>query len=81
MPEEIVQSKAPSAEQLTVLMLFLESLIMETLSPDVLALAAIRTRVRSVTLGIDGDVIEELLDRMVKYAKTQQSMHPFAGMF
>ena len=70
-----------TAEQLAVIMLFLESLIRETPSKDVLHLAAARAHTRAAEMGIDGDTIAPILNRLVAYTERCQAAHPFASMF
>lgn len=69
------------SEALAMLALFLESLIRETLSPDTLALAVMRTEARAVEMGIDPVVSREIIEKMVTYAKARQTEHPLASLF
>lgn len=66
---------------LATLMLFLESLIKETPSPDVISLALMATEKRAREMGIDDSVRERTIVRMVAYVREQQQAHPFASMF
>ena len=66
---------------LATLMLFLESLIKETHSSDVISLAAAATISRATELGIDEGSSSAVVNRMLMYVKECQSKHPFASMF
>ena len=66
---------------LVTLMLFLESLIKETHSSDVISLAAAATISRATELGIDEGSSSAVVNRMLMYVKECQSRHPFAPMF
>ena len=68
-------------EQLVTIMLFLESLIKETLSPDVLELAQYQARERAGEMGIPYAEAEDVINRLVAYAKCQQAQHPLSGLF
>lgn len=69
------------ADALAVLSLFLESLIVETLSPDVIALAASRTASRAAEMEIHPVTVQEIIEKMVTFAKARQAEHPFAALF
>lgn len=68
-------------EGVTVLALFLESLIVETLSPDVIELAAMRTKTRAGEMGIPPDFSEMIVKKMVEFARAKQVQHPLASLF
>jgi len=68
-------------DMLATLMLFLESLIKETPSPDVIALAAAATISRAKELGLDEGSSRATVERMLTYVRECQSKHPFSSMF
>ena len=68
-------------EQAAVLVLYLESLIGETMSRDMLDLAAMRTMSRVLEVGLDVDMASETLNRIMAYAEERRQKHPFASLF
>lgn len=72
---------ASSQKKMIMVLLFLESLLRETLSPDAIELAKLRTVDRATELGIGGDETLRLLERLENYAKARQAEHPLASLF
>jgi len=70
-----------TTEQLATIMLFLEALIKETLSPDVLELAQYTARDRAAEMGIAYAESTDVISRLVAYAKCQQAQNPLSGLF
>lgn len=70
-----------SREQVAVLMLFLDSLIRETMNPDVLHLSAIDAARRAEKIGIDAGTYEECLGRVLVFAHGARRGNPLHAMF
>lgn len=68
-------------EQLTVVMLFLEALIGETDSPDVIQLAAIEAMKHAHRMGLDHNTTEDCLARLLAFASERQQRNPLHSMF
>jgi hypothetical protein len=76
-----LDGKEVTQQQLTVVLLFLEGLIKETLSADVLDLASAHAATRAIELGVDMSASVKILLRIREYAEARRKSHPFASLF
>lgn len=67
--------------RLATAMVFLDSLIQETHSPDTLWLVGVNAAARAKELGVDEDTIQDVLGRLISYARDKQRSSPLSSLF
>ena len=68
-------------DQMKVIMIFLECLIGETMSPDSIHLAAASAMSKATQSGINADTAEDCLLRLIAFSKEKQERQPLHAMF
>lgn len=69
------------ATRLKIVVLFLDSLLDETLSPEVLALAGHKTRTKAQQLGYGNQAIDSVMGWILARANERRLRNPISGMF